>query len=113
MAENPRNIVPLGALTDAELQNARDEIHRDAADALQSAKSVFAGSKLPVQLDVIDLSRHGGYTGNALVDAANEWHADLLVVGARQHHGLLVTSRSKLGLSSRAMWREIARGVAH
>ncbi|WP_018421915.1 universal stress protein [Paraburkholderia tuberum] len=89
VAENPRNIVPLGALTDAELQNARDEIHRDAADALQSAKSVFAGSKIAVQSDVIDLSRHGGSTGNALVDAADEWHADLLVVGARQHHGLL------------------------
>lgn len=89
IAENPRSLVPLGALTNAELDNARDEIAADARRALQQAASVFADSGCSIQSDVIELSRQGGYTGNAVVDAAVDWQADLLVLGARQHHGLL------------------------
>lgn len=39
----------------------------------------------------------------------------LMYATSALYHGLPpgVTSRPKLGLSSRAIWREIARGVAH
>ncbi|SHK25914.1 universal stress protein [Paraburkholderia terricola] len=89
VAENPRTLLPLGSLTDAALQTARAELLRDASEAAAHAKEAFANGNGAVEADVIELSRHGGYTANALIDAATEWKADLLVVGARQHRGIL------------------------
>lgn len=89
VAENPRVLLPLGSLTNAELQTARAELVRDASEAVAHAKEAFAQGNGDVEADVIELSRHGGYTTNALIDAAIEWKADLLAVGARQHLGIL------------------------
>ncbi|MFM0511740.1 universal stress protein [Paraburkholderia sp. RL17-373-BIF-A] len=89
VAENPRVILPLGSMTDAELQLARNELARDAAEGVARAKNIFTNAGVDVESDVIEISRQGGYTANALIDAAAEWKADLLVVGARQHHGML------------------------
>jgi nucleotide-binding universal stress UspA family protein len=50
---------------------------------------MFAEAGIDVESEVIQPSRQGGYTANALIDAAAQWKADLLVVGARQHHGML------------------------
>jgi nucleotide-binding universal stress UspA family protein len=89
VAENPRTLLPLGSMTDGELQLARAELARDAGDAVARAKSIFADAGIDVESDVVEISRQGGYTANALIDAAAQWQADLLVVGARQHHGML------------------------
>ena len=89
VAENPRVLLPLGSMTDAELQLARDELARDAERAVARARKMFADAGIEVESGVIDISRQGGYTANALIDAAAEWKADLLVLGARQHHGMV------------------------
>ncbi|CAN7662663.1 universal stress protein [Trinickia sp. LjRoot230] len=89
VADNPRSISPLPPHASAELYAARAELLRDAADALVQAKHVFADGAVPVEDEVIDLSQRGGDIATALIDAADAWRADLLVVGARQHHGLM------------------------
>lgn len=89
VAENSRALVPLGSLADAVFEAIREELLRDASEAVKLAKDVFADANIDVDARVLELSRLGGYAGNALIDAASAWHADLLVVGARQHHGML------------------------
>jgi nucleotide-binding universal stress UspA family protein len=89
VAENPRAILPLGSMTDAELQLARAELANDAAEAVARARKIFTDAGTDVESGVVEISKQGGYTANALIDAAADWKADLLVVGARQHHGLL------------------------
>ncbi|CAB3758460.1 universal stress protein UspA [Burkholderia puraquae] len=89
VAENPRTLVPLGSKTMAFLESARNELLRDASDALSRAKAAMDRDDLAVDTEVIDLSTHGGDVVNALVDSAQAWQAELLIVGARQHRGLL------------------------
>lgn len=89
VAENPRTLLPLGSMADAELELARDELTHDAENAVARARSIFADAGINVESEVIQPSRQGGYTANALIDAGAQWKADLLVVGARQHHGML------------------------
>jgi nucleotide-binding universal stress UspA family protein len=89
VAENPRTLVPTGALVGDALNLARAELLRDAADALAVASAAFAQCNVRIETEAIDLSRHGGDVVHALIDAAHTWQAELLVVGARQHHGLL------------------------
>ncbi len=89
IAENPRTLVPMGTLVAAQLDAARAELARDADEALAKARAVFAGRNVQIDMEEIDLSKHGGDIVHALIDAAQMWQADLIVVGARQHHGLL------------------------
>jgi len=89
VAENPRVLVPLGLLADAVFETIHEELLRDASEAVKQAQEVFADAKIDVEARVVELSRPGGYAENALIDAASEWQADLLVVGARQHDGML------------------------
>lgn len=89
IAENPRTLVPMGTLVAAALDSARAELARDADEALAKAREVFAGKDVRVDTAVIDLSKVGGNIVHALIDAAQTWQADLIVVGARQHRGLL------------------------
>ncbi len=89
VADDPRTLVPTGRLVGAALRTARAELLQDAADALAQAKDTFARCDVQVETEVIDVSKHGGTIVDALVDAAATWQADLLIVGARQHHGLL------------------------
>ncbi|RKU05249.1 universal stress protein [Burkholderia sp. Nafp2/4-1b] len=89
VAENPRTLVPLGSKTLAFLESARDELLRDASDALSRAKSAIERDDLAIDTEAIDLGAHGGDIVHALADSAQAWQADLLIVGARQHHGLL------------------------
>jgi nucleotide-binding universal stress UspA family protein len=88
VAENPRTLFPTGRYVGQALDLARDELLRDAAEALDQAKAWMAQSDVHIETVVIDLSKHGGVVVDALVDAADSWSTDLLVVGARQHHGL-------------------------
>lgn len=89
VAENPRTLVPTGSLVGNALNSARAELLCDATDVLAVASEAFAQRDVRVETEAIDLSRHGGDVVHALIDAAHTWQAELLVVGARQHHGLL------------------------
>ncbi|MDW9250102.1 universal stress family protein [Burkholderia cepacia] len=89
VAENPRTLVPLGSKTMAFLESARVELLRDASDALSRAKAALDRDDLVIDTEVVDLTTHGGDVVNALADSVQTWQAELLIVGARQHHGLL------------------------
>ncbi|MCW3503901.1 universal stress protein [Burkholderia cenocepacia] len=89
VAENPRTLVPLGSKTMAFLESARDELLGDASDALSRAQAVMKRDDLAVDTETFDLATRGGDVVHALADSARAWRADLLIVGARQHHGLL------------------------
>ena len=88
VAENPRTLVPTGRFAEEALDAARAELLSDAKDALDRATAAFAGRDVHVEAQPIDLSKHGGDVVHALIETAHVWPADLLVVGARQHHGL-------------------------
>ncbi|AOL04207.1 MULTISPECIES: universal stress protein [Burkholderia] len=89
VAENPRTLVPLGSKAMAFLESARVELLRDASDALSRAKAAVDRDDLVIDTEVIDLATHGGDVVNALADSVQTWQAELVIVGARQHHGLL------------------------
>ncbi|KVG57669.1 universal stress protein [Burkholderia territorii] len=89
VADNPRTLVPRGSGSTAFLESARDELLRDASDALSRARSAIPRDDLSIDTEVVDLSTHGGDIAHALADCAQAWQAELLIVGARQHHGLL------------------------
>ncbi|MBR7960043.1 universal stress protein [Burkholderia vietnamiensis] len=88
VAENPRALVPLGSKALAFLESARDELLRDASDALLRAQSAIARDDLAIDTETVDLATRGGDVVHALADCARVWQADLVMVGARQHHGL-------------------------
>ncbi|WP_367190747.1 universal stress protein [Burkholderia sp. Ed8] len=89
VAENPRTLVPLGSKTMAFLESARAELLGDASDTVSRAKAAMDRGDLVVDTEVIDLATRGGDVVDALADSAQAWQADLLIVGTRQHHGLL------------------------
>ena len=89
VAENPRTLVPLGSKTMTFLECARVELLKDASDAVSRAKAAMDRDDLIIDTEVIDLATRGGDVVNALADSAQTWQAELLIVGARQHHGLL------------------------
>ncbi|OLL31129.1 universal stress protein UspA [Burkholderia sp. SRS-W-2-2016] len=89
IAENPRTLVPAGSLVRSVLDAARDELLRDAHDALAAGVETLSGCDASVDTTAIDLAKSGGDVVHALLDAARAWQADLIVTGAHQHHGLL------------------------
>lgn len=89
VAENPRTLIPAGPYTRDALDSARAELLADANDALAEARNAFAGCEVQLEAETVDLSKHGGDVAHALLEIAHSWPADLIVVGARQHHGLL------------------------
>ena len=88
VAENPRGLMPASTMTGADLEAARAELLHDATAAADEACDTLTGAGLHVECAVIDLSTQGGDVSRALAEAAADWQAELLVVGARQHHGL-------------------------
>lgn len=89
VVEHPRNLLPLGPLAGFDLGAAHVELLEDAEAALATAREAFAGSPATVETQLIDLVKQGGDVPHAIAAAAIDWRADLLVLGARQHHGLL------------------------
>lgn len=87
VVQNPHTLFPLGATARNVLAAARDELLQDARIALHEAEAMFAGTKPETEL--VELAKHQGDTVQALLDFAQRWHADLVVMGARHHHGLL------------------------
>jgi nucleotide-binding universal stress UspA family protein len=76
-------------LTGVEFGTAHEELLREASDALAKAAETIARDDINVETELIDLLKQGGDVEGALAQATVTWGADLLVVGARQHGGLL------------------------
>ncbi|MBR8302797.1 universal stress protein [Burkholderia dolosa] len=90
IADNPRTLVPLGSHATSFLHAARNELLKDAADCLSRAeRTMTRRADIVVNTEVVDLSSRSGDVVDALTDHAQTWQADLAIVGARQHHGML------------------------
>ncbi|WP_431228437.1 universal stress protein [Burkholderia contaminans] len=87
--DNPRLVLPDIPRIDALLTSAREDLMRDAQAINERIAAMFAGSGVEVEQAVIDTSVTGGSVADALVSDTSAWNADVLVVGANPHHGLL------------------------
>lgn len=89
VAENPRSLLPLGTWTGQQLDAAREELHRDAEEAVQLAFNVLHDCGSRIEAEVIDLCKEGGDVVNAIADAASRWPAGMVVLGTSHHRGLM------------------------
>ncbi|MGJ0525730.1 universal stress protein [Burkholderia gladioli] len=89
VAENPRTLIPIGSLPRAVLDSVRAELRNDATAAVSRAREALTRSDLRLETEIIDLTRHGGDLVHALLHSAETWRAELVLVGARHHHGWL------------------------
>ncbi|MFM0084489.1 universal stress protein [Paraburkholderia sediminicola] len=87
--ENPRAILSAHSATGMNIAAFSDELRESANVALSDVRRIFEDHGLTVEAELIDLARYGGDVSHALALEAQRWNADLLVLGARQHHGLL------------------------
>ncbi|HGL6715508.1 universal stress protein [Burkholderia contaminans] len=87
--DNPRLVLPDIPRIDALLTSAREDLVREAQAINERIAALFAGSGIEVEQAIIDTSVTGGSVADALVSDTSAWQADVLVVGANPHHGLL------------------------
>ncbi|SAL68881.1 UspA domain-containing protein [Caballeronia terrestris] len=87
--EIPRALLPIGWPTGLNIAAFSNELRESANVALSKVRRIFEDHGLTVEAELIDLARYGGDVSHALASEAQRWNADLLVLGARQHHGLL------------------------
>jgi Universal stress protein UspA and related nucleotide-binding proteins len=87
--DNPRALLSAHSTTALNLAAFSDELRESANIALSEVRRIFEDHGLTVEAELIDLARYGGDVSHALASEAQRWNADLLVIGARQHHGLL------------------------
>jgi nucleotide-binding universal stress UspA family protein len=89
VVENARAVIPLGPLAAFHLSAAHALLLEDVVNACAASKELFASCGAKVEIQILDLVTHGGDVVHALAGAAQDWQADLLVMGSRQHQGLL------------------------
>ncbi|WP_175902651.1 universal stress protein [Burkholderia seminalis] len=87
--DNPRLVLPDIPRIDALLTSAREEMLAEARAINARIAALFADSGIEVEQAVVDTSVTGGTVADALVNDTSAWQADVLVVGANPHHGLL------------------------
>ncbi|SOE97283.1 Nucleotide-binding universal stress protein, UspA family [Burkholderia sp. D7] len=87
--ENARAASPLGPLAAFHLSAAHAQWLAAFECACAVAKEMFTSSGAVVEIQILDLVTHGGKIVHELAKCAQDWKADLLVIGSRQHHGLL------------------------
>jgi len=87
--DNPRLVLPDIPRIDALLTSAREDMAREAQVTLERTAALFAGSGAAVEQVIVDTAVTGGTVANALANETSTWRADVLVVGANPHHGLL------------------------
>ncbi|MBN3781487.1 universal stress protein [Burkholderia sp. Ac-20345] len=87
--DNPRLVLPDIPRIDALLTSAREDLMREAQAINERIAALFADSGIEVEQAVIDTSVTGGSVADALVSDTSAWNADVLMVGANPHHGLL------------------------
>ena len=66
VAEDPRTLVPLGRWVGSELEAAREELRRDAGEAIRAAQSALDGCDAQLDGQLLDLCREGGDLVHAL-----------------------------------------------
>ncbi|WP_087048829.1 universal stress protein [Caballeronia ptereochthonis] len=81
--------LPLPDTIPRSLEAVHKGLVSDARDMLHHARTKFVEAGASVDTELLDLSAHGGDVVHAIADTAGHWNAELLIIGARQHHGLL------------------------
>ena len=89
VALDPHLLAPHAALAGLDFGAAHKELVEDAKCAIAESSSALAGATASVRARVIDLAKEGGDVAHALARAAQAEHADLMILGTRQHHGLV------------------------
>lgn len=89
VALDPRPLAPHAALSGLNLSVARRELLDDAQRAIAESSSALANTAAAVRGHVIDLAKEKGDVAHALAGMAKAVHADLMILGTRQHHGLV------------------------
>ncbi|KML60960.1 universal stress protein UspA [Burkholderia cepacia] len=87
--DNPRLVLPDIPRIDALLTSAREDMIGDAQAINARIAALFADSGIEVEQTIVDTSVTGGSVADALVNDTAAWRADVLMVGANPHHGLL------------------------
>jgi nucleotide-binding universal stress UspA family protein len=87
--DNPRLVLPDIPRIDALLTSARVDLMREAQAINERIAALFTDSGIEVEQVIVDTSVMGGSVADALVSDTSAWRADVLVVGANPHHGLL------------------------
>ncbi|KGB90658.1 universal stress family protein [Burkholderia multivorans] len=87
--DNPRLVLPDIPRIDALLTSARKEMTHDAQATIERTVALFADSNVELEHAIVDTSVTGGSVADALANDTSQWGADVLVVGANPHHGLL------------------------
>lgn len=87
--ENPRVYLPAHSTGGLNVTAIYEELERETKRVLDSIRQIFSIRGIEVETQVTDLASRGGDIVHTLAAEAEDWNADLLVLGARQHHGLL------------------------
>lgn len=89
VALDPHSFAPHAALSGLDFGVAHKELLEDAARAIDEARSVISDTAAAVRTRVIDLAKEKGDVAHALAREAQGDRADLMILGIRQHHGLV------------------------
>jgi nucleotide-binding universal stress UspA family protein len=87
--DTPHAILSAHSTAGRNIGAVSDELRESANVALSGVRRIFEEHGLAVEDELIDLATYGGDVSHALASEAQRWNADMLVLGARQHHGLL------------------------
>ncbi|MFM0326510.1 universal stress protein [Caballeronia glebae] len=89
VVDDPFVPLPLPDRIPRSLNSVRLDLANDARDTLDRAQAVLASAGHRADTELIKLSQRGGNVVHAIAEAAAEWRAELLIVGAHQYHGFL------------------------
>lgn len=89
VALDPHLLAPHAALAGLDFGIAHKELVEDAEFAIAESSSALANATASVRTRVIDLAKESGDVAHALARAARAERADLMIMGTRQHHGLV------------------------
>lgn len=89
VALDPHRLATHAALPGVDLQFAHRTLMEDAERAIAELNSALADGAGTVRTRLIDLAKEQADAAHALAAEAREHHADLMIFGIRQHHGLV------------------------
>jgi nucleotide-binding universal stress UspA family protein len=89
VVENPRVFLPAHSTGGFNVASLYASLEESASTCLEKTKQIFLDHDVKIDAKLVDLAKSGGDLAHMLVAETEAWGADLIVLGARQHHGLL------------------------
>lgn len=97
--EDPAAYLKPHSRTQADVSAAFEELRRDELEALEHARTTLQRSGASVQLRLLGPALGKGEISAGLARVAQEWNADLVIVGAEPSAGILSLLASKVSVS--------------